>query len=127
MPAHAILLGGVLIYSASSLGAITFWQGFRQVDMMNYYNAKLLVISWSRPTALLLGWHVWSILRGVGYLFLSLETVWVVFHLLTGRPGGQRVFRWKCWAAGLAFVLADALVKLTCMPSIRDAMQANLK
>ena len=66
VPAHFVILMGTALYSFTSFGALAFYSGFQQVDMMNFYNARLMAQSISEPMALGFGWHLWSILRGLG-------------------------------------------------------------
>lgn len=126
VPAHVQALFGVPIASYVTFGGALFAQGLYQVDMMNVYVGNLLAASANPAIALGLGWHPWSMMRGIGFLLLGLEAVsWSLERLIriplsTGR---QRILR--C-GIGIGFLLLDATVKLTCMEPVRSILQANL-
>lgn len=125
IPAHAQLLAAVLILSFTSLGLMVFYHGLFEVDLMNYYTGQLLAHSKSGPTALLLGWHAWSLCRGIGYmLIVYLVSVWV-FSKLTRQPLPKRL--WIGWCAALAFVVLDGVLKFVLLDTVRTGLLANLE
>jgi hypothetical protein len=126
VPAHLMLLGSAFIFSYTSLGGILFYEGFFEVDLMNFYNAQLMAQSSSHALSLALGWHVWSWLRGLGYLFIVFEVISFSLGRMTGvsRPMGLRMTR---FGVGLAFLLADGLVKVILLEPVREQMMFNLK
>lgn len=127
LPAHLRLLGGATLYSATSFGVLTFLEGFRQVDMMNYYNGRLLGRSVNRPKALALGWHLWSILRGVGYVFLTFEVISLAVQWLSGLRVSAWTTRRLRWSLGLFFVLGDGLLKYVMVEAVRWELFSNLR
>ncbi|HEY0377806.1 MAG TPA: hypothetical protein VGC87_12845 [Pyrinomonadaceae bacterium] len=126
VPAHLSLLGGAVLFSYTSLGSIIFYQGFYEVDLMNFYNAQLMAQSSNQALSLALGWHVWSWLRGLGYLFVAFEIISFSLRRMTGMSG-DRGLRWRRFAVGLAFLLADGLVKVIMLEPVREQMLFNLK
>jgi hypothetical protein len=127
IPAHVGQLGGAVLYSYVSLGWLTFFEGFREVDWMNFYGARLMVCSRSPATALLLGWHVWSLVRGLGFAVLSFEVLSLSFGRLTGRElSSPRCRAWR-WSAGLALFAADALLKLVLVHAVQQGLHDNLR
>lgn len=126
VPAHLKLLGGALLFSYTSLGAVIFYQGFYEVDLMNFYNAQLMAQSSNQALSLALGWHVWSWLRGLGYLFIAFEVISFSLRRMTGMSGDVRL-RWRRFGVGLAFLLADGLVKVIMLEPVREQMLFNLK
>jgi hypothetical protein len=126
VPAHLQLLGGALLFSYTSLGSIIFYQGFYEVDLMNFYNAQLMAQSSNHALSLALGWHVWSWLRGLGYLFVAFEIISFSLRRMTGMSGDWGL-RWRRFAVGLAFLLADGLVKVIMLEPVREQMLFNLK
>lgn len=124
--AHIQLLFGVVVYSYLSFGAITFYEGFIEVDLMNFYNAQLLAKSKSLAVALSLGWHPWSLLRGIGFTFITYEVLSVSFRRTVGGVQGSSGYSWG-WLIGLSFLLADGLIKLTTINLVRDHLFLNLQ
>ena len=126
VPAHLQLLAASSLFTFTSLGTITFGQGFYEVDLMNYYNAQLLGRSHSAPLALLLGWHIWSVLRGLGYLLLTFEIIslslaaWSGRNLCTWRERAAR------WSAGIGLLAADGIAKFLLLDAVRAHLDANL-
>lgn len=126
VPAHAQLLIGSTVFSFTSLGAVTFYHGMYEVDLMNYYTGQLLNHSQNGPLALVLGWHVWSVLRGLGYTILSFELVSLALQVFSQRQlvtWGRRGWR---FGLGLLFLLGDGVVKATLMESVRLQLFENL-
>jgi hypothetical protein len=126
VPAHVRLLGGTTLYSYTSLGALTFYEGFYEVDLMNFYTAQLLRQSSSQPLALATGWHIWSCLRGLGYLFITYEVMSLALqHLLRLPLSTWPRRRWR-WGMGMALILADALAKAILLEPVRSTLYTNL-
>lgn len=126
IPAHVGQVGEAVLASYLSLGWITFFEGFREVDWMNFYSARLLDCSRSPETALLLGWHVWSLVRGLAFAVLTFEVLSLSLGRLTGRELSVRRARVWRWSAGLGLFAADALLKLLLLDVVRRGLQANL-
>lgn len=127
VPAHAQHLAGTVAFTYTSLGLLTFYRGLIEVDLMNYYNAQLLNHSVNKSLSLAYGWHIWSLLRGIGYVFIAFETISFSLQRLTCRLfAAWKIRRWR-WLAGLAFLLADGVVKALLTPAIREQLFSNLK
>jgi hypothetical protein len=126
VPAHLMLLGSAFIFSYTSLGSILFYEGFFEVDLMNFYNARLMSESSNHALSLALGWHVWSWLRGLGYLFIAFEIISFSLRRMTGFSDVRRL-RLSRFMVGLAFLLADGLVKVILLEPVREQMMFNLK
>jgi len=127
VPAHAQLFVAVILFSFTSWGAIPFFQGFYEVDLMNYYNARLILESANQPLAAATGWHVWSLMRGVGYLFITFEAISLSLAWISGKRVSPRKTRRLRWTLGLSFVLADGLLKLALLEPVREQLFWNLK
>lgn len=124
VPTHAVLLLAVLVTSSASVGLVTFCYGFTQVDLMNFYCGRLLSQSRSTGVALGLGWHPWSVARGVGYLLI----VWAMAEWIMARSSGRETpprLRWL-WTAAFGFVFADAILKWLLLEPVRAGLAANL-
>lgn len=126
VPAHLTLLGAAFLFSYTSLGSILFYEGFFEVDLMNFYNAQLMAQSSNHAVSLALGWHIWSWLRGLGYLFIAFEVISLSLGRMTGASKGRRL-RWQHLCVGLAFLMADGLVKVILLEPVREQMLFNLK
>jgi hypothetical protein len=126
LPAQAQLFAAVVLFSYTSLGFIPFWYGLYEVDLMNGYVSQLLLHSHDPWTALALGWHPWSLCRGLGYLFLTFEVASLSLARLTGvrlsTPGRRR----RRWLVGLAFLLLDGALKSALLEPVRRTLAANL-
>ncbi|HLY07664.1 MAG TPA: hypothetical protein VKW04_00020 [Planctomycetota bacterium] len=124
---HLGQLGGVIVYSYASLGWITFAEGFREVDWMNYYCVQLMRSSTSPLTAGLLGWHVWSLVRGVGLAVISIDLVSLSLGRLTGRELSTARARRGRWIAGLGLLALDAVLKVLLLRPVQEALLATLR
>jgi hypothetical protein len=129
VPAHFQLLGATALYSYASLGLITLYQGFHEVDLMNYYVGRLAAASVHPGLALALGWHLWSVLRGLGYLLLTYELLSFALRRLAAVPSD----RWNARGAalragaGLFLLAADGVTKAMLLEPVRSALFANLR
>lgn len=127
VPAHLRLLVGTVVYTYTSFGVLIFYEGFYEVDLMNFYTAQLLHRSQSQPLALAVGWHLWSLLRGMGYLFITFEVLSLSLrHLIGSSHLELHGRRWR-WAVGISLILADGLVKATLLAPVREHLFANLR
>jgi hypothetical protein len=126
VPAHVRLLSGTTLSSYTSLDALTFYEGFYEVDLMNFYTAQLLRQSHSQPLALATGWHIWSLLRGLGYLCITFEVTSLALQHLLRTPLSPWSRRRRRWGLGLALILADCLAKAVLLEPVRSTLYTNL-
>ena len=126
VPSHFQLLGSMILFTYSSLGFITLCQGAYEVDLMNFYVGQLVAHSHNPWLAVGLGWHTWSVCRGVGYLFLTYEVASLSFEHLTGVRLSSRRRRMARWSAGLSFLLIDGIVKFCFLDTVRRLLASNL-
>lgn len=125
IPAHFKLLAAATLWDFSSLGLLTLHHGFYEVDLMNYYNGRLLERSASPAWSLALGWHIWSLLRGAGFLVLTYETCSLAMQTWTWVPNSSLKRRSLRWSAGLALLLCDAVAKAWLLGPVRDQLLEN--
>jgi len=125
-PAHFQLLVAMVVFAAVSLGLTPLVQGMHEVDLMNFYVGNLVAGSDSAATALLLGWHPWSVMRGLCYLFLTFEVASIVLEKWSGSALSTSMRRRWRWTLGLVFFSLDGLLKLFLLPFVRDVLQLNL-
>jgi hypothetical protein len=126
LPAHGQLLAVSTCSTYTSLGWVPLWQGFHEVDLMNHYVGRLVVHSRSPGVALAVGWHPWSVCRGVGYLFITFEVVSISLQRLTGRALSTAARRRNRWAVGLTLLVLDGLLKFFWLEPARQILAANL-
>jgi hypothetical protein len=126
VPAHVGLLAATVVLGYLTLGLAPFTEGFRQVDLMNFYVGRLGAGSESAGVAVGLGWHAWSVCRGVFCAVLLFELASWSFARLTGRETSTPGRRRARWAVGLTFFLLDATLKLLLLEPVRARLAANL-
>lgn len=125
-PEHALLLAGTTVVSFTSFGGLTFHHGLHEVDLMNFYNGQLIRNSSNGFMALALGWHLWSILRGVGYTLLSFQLVALAVQVLAMKSVCPRAEHIRHILYGLAFLLMDAGVKSVMTSWVQQRLLENL-
>lgn len=126
LPIHLQLGVACFVLAPLSLGLAIFARGFYEVDLMNFYVGNLLRESGGAFGAMAVGWHPWSICRGLCYVFLTYELVAWVSAWLTRRsraPGRGRALR---LGVALAFFVADCVIKSTCTEGVRGVLHAAL-
>jgi hypothetical protein len=126
LPAHVQLLAAVVLFAYTSLGLVPLVQGLYEVDLMNFYVARLLAQAESPGVGLALAWHPWSICRGVGYLLLTYEVTSLSLARLTGVSLSPWPRRRQRWLLGLGFLAADAVVKYLCLEPVRRILAVHL-
>lgn len=124
--AHAQLVGASTFFSFTSMGFITLWQGFKEVDLMNCYVGNMLNQSKNPAITLLVGWHIWSITRGLGYLFLTYEVTSYSLERFTKVSLSIRARRIRRWQFGLGFLILDGILKYNLLEVVRQALDNNL-
>ncbi|MCC6458868.1 MAG: hypothetical protein IT260_00255 [Saprospiraceae bacterium] len=127
VPEQLGLVAGISFFSFSSLGAIPFWRGFYEVDWMNYYVGRLLSCSSDASVALGVGWHWWSVCRGIGYTFLICEVVAISLERLSGRPAASGNGRSIRLSLAFSFLLLDFILKYFTMETVRQILFQNLQ
>ncbi|MCK6471838.1 MAG: hypothetical protein L6R28_08830 [Planctomycetes bacterium] len=123
VPAHGLQLAGNAVCSYASLGWLTLNHGLEQVDWMNFYTARLAAFS---KAPLLAGWHLWSVVRGLGFLFVTYEAASWSLERLTAQALSTRALRIRRWAWGLGLLLMDAALKAVLLEPTREILYTNL-
>jgi hypothetical protein len=127
LPAHIQWFVAVSVFTYLSLGLATYWQGLYEVDLMNYYVGRLMAQSQQPLLALAVGWHPWSICRGLGYLFITFEIASFSCERLTAtRLSTHWRRRWR-WSIGVGLLLLDGLLKFFLLEPVRGILAANLR
>ena len=126
LPAHGQMFVGISLFSFTSFGALVFHDGFVQVDMMNYYNAQLTEISQNQVVAVGLGWHLWSMMRGLGYLFVTYEMISLAYRVFANQINSTRFRRRLRWGLGVGFLMADCIIKFFAVDAVRVHLFENL-
>ena len=126
VPAHLQLVGVTVLLSYVSLGITTLHEGLYEVGLMNHYVGNLVRTAQDPVTALLVGWHPWSVARGLGFLAITVEVVDASLSRLLGRALSTPRERVVRWAVGLTFVALDGLLKLFFLETVRLAILGSL-
>ncbi len=124
--AHIQLVLASTLFSFTSLGMVTLWQGFQEVDLMNCYVGNMLNQSQNPMVTLFVGWHIWSICRGLGYLVLTFEIVSYSLERLSRVHLSTRLRRITRWQIGLSFLILDGVLKYNLLEVVRQALEDNL-
>jgi hypothetical protein len=125
-PAHAQLFAGTTLFSLTSFGTLTLYQGFYEVDLMNYYNGRLMMLSRQPEVGLFYGWHLWSLLRGCGYVVLTFELSSLGLQFAIGRGLSTWKQRACRFGIGTGFLILDALTKWCLLETVRQKLAENL-
>ncbi len=126
LPAHVMQFVGGAFFTFTSLGGVLIWEGLYQVDLMNVYVGNLILSSDNPLLALGLGWHPWSVLRGIGFLFVGFEACSYSLERFLGTRFSTRRRRLLRWGIGTGFLALDGVVKFFFLGMIRDTLHSNL-
>lgn len=127
LPVHFALLATVALAAVASLGLTTLLVAAQQLDRMNYYVGRLVAESDSPVLSVLIGWHPWSICRGLGYLLVVFEMTSLAAERVLEKPLSTRRRRQWRWAFALLFVSLDVGLKWSCTESVRLTLQQHLR
>lgn len=126
VPAHFQILAGSAAFAYTSHGFLTIWEGLYEVDLMNCYVGQLAAHSENVWLAVAVGWHPWSVLRGIGYLLVTFEVSSYSLQRMTATTLSTPHRRLTRWGIGLTFLVADGVVKFLCMEPLRQLLESNL-
>jgi hypothetical protein len=126
IPEHVQLFGVVFVAGYLTLGVIPLAQGLHEVDMMNYYVGRLLAESHGSMSAFALGWHPWSIARGLGYCVLLYELVAWSFGRLSASAASERHPRMGRLGFAVGLLMLDGVMKLLLLEPVRRALHGGL-
>ncbi len=126
VPAQIQLALAIGLFAYVSAGVVPFYEGFYEVDLMNFYNGRLLAASDSAVISLALGWHLWSLARAVGYAMLVYELTSVSLGRILGRSLSPPADRRRRWALAAAFLLMDVAFKIVLMGPVQVLLNRNL-
>ncbi|NEO87625.1 MAG: hypothetical protein F6J87_25690 [Spirulina sp. SIO3F2] len=111
-----------------SVSSAALFFGTYLLNYMNFYVAQLVGASVHPGMALLVGWPIWSVLRVVGFILTGVALA-VVSLKLWARSRRQRfpaIVPWSLLRWGVAFVVADIVVKATLAPLWRSLLHYAL-
>lgn len=126
VPAHFQLALGMILLTYLSMSLIPLWQGFHEIGLMNFYVGRLVANSNDSALAIAVGWHPWSVCRGIGYLFLTYEITSLSFAHFTGASLATPRSRKIRWLLGITFLVADGVLKFHYLDSVRRVLASNL-
>lgn len=110
LPEHVLHLSALLVGSFVSGGALGLFLGCFLLSYMNYYVANLLLLSKTPLLTALFAWHVWSVVRVVGFVLAAIAVAKPLYgrfrsvkaDLLRGK---------KLLVIGLTLAALDVLLK----------------
>jgi len=123
---HAILIAGMALAGYPTLGVVPFFHGFHQLDLMNCYVGRLLAQSDRPQIVFALGWHPWSLLRGLGFAVLLFEVVSISLARLSGSSLCPRRRRLARYLAAFFLLAADATIKYFWLDAVRGQLATSL-
>ncbi len=126
LPKHALLLGAVVLLGYCSVGLTVLLRGLYEVDLMNYYVGRLVAESSEAATAVIYGWHIWSLLRGVGCALIMYEISAVSLARLTHDDPAAGRCRFGRPLAGVGLLVLDGVLKFLLMDTVQARLQTNL-
>jgi hypothetical protein len=124
-PFQSLFLVGAFVVGWLSLSLIPLTRGFYEVDLMNFYVGRLLAGSSEVGPALALGWHPWSVARGVCYTLLLADVAHASLARSAGTPGAAAGWRARVGVA-LGFFVLDMALKLALLETVRARLAAGL-
>lgn len=128
LPNHVrnyVIFCGLCCITVSS-AALLF--GTYMLNYMNFYVAQLVTASVNPLIALAVGWPVWSMLRVIGFILTGVALAVVSLNLLARlqHQPSRHVFPRRLLGIGIAFVVADIVVKATLAPLWRQMLHYAL-
>jgi len=122
LPLHGTHLA-MLIVGAFFGGLPALVMGVLQLNYMNYYVARCLLLSDEPLLTLPLAWHFWSVIRVAGYIVLASAMFQLFLRLVFRAPWRTKVFV-NALLIGIILVLADALFKWLYAEDLRRVLSA---
>lgn len=115
IPQHLLHLAIFVVLSLLSASLLSLLMGAALMNYMSFYVASLILASNDFWTAVVMGWHPWSILRVAAFVILGVLLGEPIICRVTGRNydlAGARKYFWMA-AAGIA---GDILMKALLAP-----------
>ena len=116
---------GVAGLGLTSFGVLPVYQGVYECDLMNFYVGRLLSQSTAPMVTLSLGWHPWSICRGIGLLLLLHEAVAIAVAVFIGRIAPAPRGALLRLSIACCFLAADVVLKALAMPLVQRCLQES--
>jgi hypothetical protein len=128
LPIHLrnyVVFCGLCCLTVSS-AALLF--GTYMLNYMNFYVAQLVTASAHPALALVVGWPIWSILRVIGFILTGVALAVVGLNLLARlqRQPPRHLLPRRFLRLGIAFVIADIVVKASLAPLWRQMLHYAL-
>ncbi len=122
---HVLIAVVMVVSGYLSLGLWPLAQGLHELDLMNFYVGQYLAHSHFGPVSFL-AWHPWSVVRGIGFLFIVSELASFSLERLTGEKLSEPSARLRRWGLGLGLLLLDGLIKWLFSESVRRLLAGQL-
>ncbi len=111
----AVATGGLLALAVGSL----------LMGYMSYYVGMLMVESTNGMIALLLGWHVWSVLRVIAYILAAMVLAHLFFAKVRKEPMDAGMVK-KYGGAAVVLLIADIALKTLLAPTWQQMLKEIL-
>jgi hypothetical protein len=115
VPQHLLHFVIFCLLSAVSASLLSLLMGALLMNYMSFYVASLILASNDRLTAVLMGWHPWSIIRIFSYVLLGVILGEPLVCKLAGRDYDSSRVRPFLWIA-LSGLAVDILMKALLAP-----------
>ncbi len=115
IPIHLRHFALFSVLSIVTGGALSLVFGAYLLDYMNYYVGMLILASGHHPMAYLMGWHVWAIVRVVGYITLGTSLAVFLWRRKEGISSNWQQVR-KSFFLGVTLVILDIVLKALLAP-----------
>ncbi|MBY0231614.1 MAG: hypothetical protein K2W96_20200 [Gemmataceae bacterium] len=125
LPFHVMLALLMAAWGYVSLGLVPLVEGLTQLDLMNFYVGRYLAHAEPGP-AVVLAWHPWSVVRGIGFLFLVYELASFSLERLTGERLSPPSARWRRLGTGVGLLALDCVVKWAWSEEARRLLAGQL-
>jgi len=109
----------MLVIGALVFGLPALVMGVFQLNYMNYYVARCMLLSDNPLITLLAAWHFWSILRVAGYIILASTFFQAVLRLIFRTRWSGGAFAGGL-VTGLLFMVADGIFKWLYAEHVRE-------
>lgn len=115
IPQHLLHLGIFVVLSLATASLLSLLMGAVLMNYMSFYVGSLILASSDFRTAVLMGWHPWSILRVAAFVVLGVVLAEPLIQRLLKRPYRLAEAKTYIWLA-VAGLIGDIIMKAALAP-----------